>query len=116
MKTKKLTCIITGRVLAASSDYFLKKLEKAGSEEELHKTYVCREAKALLSKGFTVDQIKQQLGSNNSNIDIPESVIKEHTTNEFGLKKNTMFTGISSFTHIETDPEVKDFINKIYEQ
>lgn len=116
MKTKKLKCIITGRILAASIEYYTKKLEKVGSEENLHKTYICREAKDLLSKGFTVDQVKQQLGANEENIDIPESILKELTTNEFGLKKNTMFTGISSFTHIETDPEVKDFINKIYEQ
>lgn len=116
MKTRKLKCIITGRVLAASTDYYAKKLEKAGSEEELHKTYICKEAKALLAKGFTVDQVKQQLGSNDDNVAIPENVLKEITTNEFGLKKNTMFTGISSFTHIETDPDVKAFINKIYEQ
>jgi len=38
MKTRKLTCIITGKSLLAAADYYAKKLEKAGSEEELHKT------------------------------------------------------------------------------
>lgn len=116
MKTRKLKCIITGKVLAASVDYYNKKIEKAGSEEELHKTYICREAKSLLSKGYTIEQVKQQLGSNEDVVEVPSGVIKEITTNEFGLKKNTMFSGISSFTHIETDPGVKDFINKIYEE
>jgi len=116
MKTRKLKCIITGKILVASPEYYSKKLEKAGSEEELHKTYICREAKTLLTKGYTIEQVKKQLGSNEDNVEIPETVVRELTTNEFGLKKNTMFTGISSFTHVETDPDVRDFINKIYDE
>lgn len=114
MKTKKLTCIITGRTLNATLEYYTKKLEKAGSEEVLKQTYICKEAKELLEKGFTVDQIRKQLGAEDVLTPVSEEVIKQITTNEFGLKKNTLFSGISSFTHQETDPEVKDFINKIY--
>jgi hypothetical protein len=114
MKTKKLVCIITGRSLNAVAEYYTKKLEKAGSEEELKRTYICREAKELLEKGFSVVQIRKQFNAEDITTVVPEDVIKELTTNEFGMKKNTLFSGISSFTHQETDPEVKDFINKIY--
>jgi len=114
MKTRKLTCIITGRVLAATADYYTKKLEKAGSEENLKRTYICKEARDLLEKGFSVQDIRKQLDADDVKTVIPDDVIKDITTNEFGLKKSTLFSNISTFTHQETDPEVKDFINKIY--
>ena len=115
LKTRKLTCIITGRSLIAAADYYNKKLEKAGSVEELHRTYICKEAKDLLVKGFTIDKIRQQLGVEGIVEDkVPDDVIRSITTNEFGLKRNTMFAEISAFTRQETDPAVKDFINKIY--
>jgi len=114
LKTKKLKCIVTGKSLQASIEYYNKKLEKAGGEDQLKKTYICKEARDLIEKGLTIEQIRKQLGVENVTTHVPEEVIRELTTNEFGLKKNTLFSGISSFTHQETDPEVKEFINKIY--
>lgn len=113
MKTRKLKCLITGRILTATADYYLKKLEKAGSEDELHRTYICKEAKDLLIKGFTIDQIRQQLGTEGKVSDVPNDVILKHTVNEYGIQRNTMFSEITSFTHQETDPEVLDFINNL---
>jgi len=113
MKTKKLKCIITGRVLTANIDYYNKKLEKAGSEEELKRTYVCKEAIDLLETGYTIEQIKQQLQAEENLPPVPGDVILSYTTNEYGLKRNTMFTGLTSFTKQETDPTVLDFINNI---
>ena len=113
MKTRKLKCIITGRVLTATAEYYSKKLEKAGSEEELHRTYICREAKDLLLKGYNVDQIKKELGTDGDLPPVPTDVIDQITTNEYGLKRNTMFTELTSFTHQETDPEVRAFINNL---
>ena len=109
----KLKCIITGKTLLAAKEYYDKKLEKAGSEEVLHATYICKEAKDLLLKGFTAKQIKKQLKITE---DLPEpskEIIKQITTNEYGLNRNTMFTGLTSFTHQETDPDVLDFLNNI---
>lgn len=113
MKTRKLKCIITGRVLTATADYYTKKLEKAGSEKELHRTYICKEAKDLLVKGFTIDNIRQQLGVEGEVTDVPPDVIKELTTNEYGIQRNTLFAEITSFTHQETDPDVLNFINNM---
>ena len=48
---KKLTCIITGRVLTIANSYYSKKLEKAGDEDKLHSTYICKEAKKLVRLG-----------------------------------------------------------------
>lgn len=113
MKTRKLKCIITGRVLTAIADYYSKKLEKAGNEEELHRTYICKEAKDLLVKGYSVEQIQKELGVEGNLPPVPQDIIDQITTNEYGLKRNTMFTELTSFTHQETDPEVRAFINNL---
>jgi len=113
MKTKKLKCIVTGRVLAAHIDYYNKKLEKAGTEEELKRTYICKEAIDLLETGYTIEQIKKELQAEDNLPEVPPDVILSYTTNEYGLKRNTMFTGLTSFTKQETDPEVLEFINNM---
>lgn len=113
MKTRKLTCIVTGKSLLAAADYYAKKLEKAGSEEELHKTYICKEAKDLLVKGMSVKDVRKMLGVTELLPDIPPEIIDDLITNEFGLKRSTMFTEITSFTNQETDPDVKSFLNNI---
>ena len=113
MKTKKLRCIVTGRVLTATTEYYEKKLEKAGSEKELHRTYICKEAKDLLIKGYTVENVRQQLGIEGEVQEVPQDIIKDLTTNEYGIQRNTLFAEITSFTHQETDPDVLDFINNM---
>lgn len=107
----KLRCIVTGKTLVATKEYYSKKLQKAGSEENLHKTYICKEAKDLLLKGFTPAQIKTQLQINENIPEPDEAVIKQITTNEYGLSRNTMFSNLTSFSQPDTDTEVLDFLN-----
>jgi len=113
MKTRKLICIVTGKPLLATSEYYSKKLEKAGSEENLHTTYICKEAKDLLLKGMPVKDVRKTLKITESLPDVPQEIIDELVTNEFGLKRSTMFSEITSFTNQETDPDVKSFLNNI---
>lgn len=107
----KLICIVTGKTLIPTKEYYQKKLEKAGSEQELNRTYICKEAKDMLKKGFTVDQIRKQLNVHAQLSEPAADVIKDIVSNEYGLNRNTVFTGLTSFTHEETDPEVLDFLN-----
>ena len=51
MSNRKLICRVTGKPLFAAKAYYQKKVDKAGSEEALHQTYICREAIKLLKKG-----------------------------------------------------------------
>jgi len=113
MKTKKLTCIVTGKVLTANLDYYNKKLEKFKSEEELISTYICKEAKDLLEQGFTVEQIRTQFNTPKT-FPLPDKkLINDLFVNAYGLKKETVFSAVSSLTINNTDPEVKQFLNKI---
>jgi len=102
---------VTGKILIPTKEYYQKKLEKAGSEQELLRTYVCKEAKDLLKKGLSVEQVRKQLNSGSELPDPAADVIKSIVSNEYGLNRNTVFTGLTSFTHEETDPEVLDFLN-----
>lgn len=111
--SNKLKCIITGKVLIATKEYYMKKLEKAESEQHLHESYICKEAKDLLLKGFTVAQIRKQLNVVESLPEPKDSIIKEITTNEYGINRNTVFTNLTGFTHQETDPDVTSFLNNI---
>ena len=113
MKTRKLTCIVTGKSLLAAVDYYTKKLEKAGSEEELHRTYICKEAKDLLIKGMSVKDVRKTLDITEPLPEVAQEIIDNLITNEFGIKRSTMFTEITSFTNQETDPDVKSFLNNI---
>jgi hypothetical protein len=113
MKTRKLKCVITGRVLTATIDYYNKKLEKAGSESELQRTYICKEAKELLLKGLKVEEIRQKIGVEQNLPEIDKDIVDSIIKNEYGIIRNTMFSGLTSFTHQETDPDVVSFINNI---
>ena len=113
MKARKLTCLVTGKSLLPTAEYYSKKVEKAGTEEKLHSTYICKEAKDLLVKGLTVKEIRKMLQITEDLPDVPQDIIDELITNEFGLKRSTMFSEITSFTNQETDPDVKSFLNNI---
>lgn len=51
-------CSISGTATFANAERFKKVVEKYGSEEILFKTFVCRDTKKLLEKGFTEEQIR----------------------------------------------------------
>jgi hypothetical protein len=114
-KTRRLTCIVTGKVLFASKIYYEKKLSKAESENELHDTYMCQDAKMLLKKGHGLDYINNHLPIEDgfectiSEEELKEIVSKNDTTLKFRLNNSeTSTVGV-----IKTDPDVKKFIKNI---
>jgi len=109
-KTTKLICNITGKPLFAAAAYYTKKVDKAGSEEKLHSTYVCREAKNLLKKGYTVDQVQQSLDTDNYICNLTDDDIREIVGNT-SLRINTV--GEEQINIIKTDPDVAQFIKNI---
>jgi hypothetical protein len=118
-KTKKLTCIITGKSLIATKPYYERKVKKIGTEEELHRTYVCKEAKNLLIKGYDVAKIREMLNVDMSSIgDVPEDVIADILNSNKPKFKSININNmpISSILNPKTDPEVKSFIDHILNQ
>ena len=60
--TFKLTCIVTGKTLSIVRSYYEKKVTDYGSEESLHNLYVCKQAKGMLKRGYSVEEIQSRLG------------------------------------------------------
>ena len=114
-KTRKLACIVTGRVLIATKEYYQRKIEKAGGEEKLQKTYVCREAKNLIRKGLSIDKIREMLNVDTTNLpDVPQETINSLlNTGKTGFRRINNSTSISNMINSKTDDDVKKFINKI---
>ena len=117
-KTRKLTCIITGRSLLATKEYYDRKVEKSGSEELLEKTYACKEAKDLLIKGYSVEKIRTML-----NINIPELLeIDESTIHEIvkskatTYRKSSIFSVATNLINLKTDPEVTQLLKNLHEE
>jgi hypothetical protein len=113
---KKIICIVTGKSLTIADSYYKKKVDKAGSEEKLHETYICKEAKKLLKLGNAYKKVREILDCDKNLPELDDNLINELI---FGNKKRkisieTDFATLTSITHNQTDPDVKVFINKLY--
>ena len=114
-KTTKLTCIVTGRTLLATRDYYERKVEKAGSEEQLHREYICREAKIMLKQGTSVERIREILNVTVPVGDVPQAVI-DQITRETNMSRGRRINNIvstSAMINTQTDAEVKEYVQRL---
>ena len=109
-KTRKLICNITGKSLLAAKVYYDKKVKKAGTEDDLHRLYVCKDAKNLLKKGYSISQIQETLDNINPDCSLTDEDIKSIIGNT-SLRINNI--GEEKVSIIKTDPEVTQFIKNI---
>lgn len=115
-KTNKLKCIVTGRELIATSEYYKRKVDKAGDEEELHRTYICREAKNLIKQGTNVNRVREILNVNTDQLsEVPEDVIQSLLQDDKStrLRRINSIVSTSNMINYKTDPDVKKYINTI---
>ena len=114
-KTRKLICNITGKTLLASKDYYSKKVEKAGSEEHLHNTYICKAAIQLLKKGRDIQYIKVTLPiTDNFECKLSDDEAKAIvSSNDPNLKYKLDNQETATVGIIKSDPDVIQFIKNI---
>ena len=55
---RKIVCLITGTSYTCAPDYYKKKIEEYGSAENLKQFFVSKKAKNLLSRGYSVLEIR----------------------------------------------------------
>lgn len=118
-RTNKLTCIVTGKKLIATKEYYSRKVEKSGGEEELHRTYICREAKNMIKQGTSVDRIREILDVGDSaQCDVPQDVIDEilQSNTRTNFKRINNLVSVNSMMNTSTDPEVREYIDKLKRQ
>ncbi len=115
-KTRKLKCVVTGKTLTATADYYARKVEKAGDEDTLHRTYVCKEAKNLLLKGYGVDKIREMLEIDASDMDnVTQETVNEilEKADKVMYKRVNTFNNITNMINTRTDPKVLKLIENI---
>jgi hypothetical protein len=115
-KTRKLTCIVTGRQLIATREYYDRKVEKNGGEEKLHRTYICREAKRLIRSGSSVDKVREVLNVDSDVLsDVPQDVVNDilSTGTKINSRRISNITSISNIVNSKTDDDVKQYINSL---
>ena len=115
-QSNKLTCIVTGKKLIATKEYYARKVEKSGSEEELHRTYVCREAKNMIKQGTSVDRVREILEVEHDMLpDVPQDVIDEimQSSTRTNFRRINNLVNINSMMNTSTDPEVREYINNL---
>lgn len=109
--TFKLTCIITGKSVVINKDYYDKKVSEAGSEQALHETYACKQAKSLLKRGYSVSEIRKLLNATDATNQVSDATIRKIVSNNKDVI-NTL-DNVSSFSAIQTDDDVKQYINML---
>ena len=115
-QSNKLTCIVTGKKLIATKEYYARKVEKSGSEEELHRTYVCREAKNMIKQGTSVDRVREILEVQSDTLhDVPQDVIDEimQSNTRTNFRRINNLVNINSMMNTSTDPEVREYIQNL---
>lgn len=110
--TFKLACVITGKTVVINKDYYEKKIAEAGDETSLLETYVCKQAKSLLKRGYSVHEIRKLLNATHMDTNISDAAIRKILSNN---KDNPIasFENVNAFSAIQTDADVKMYINKL---
>jgi len=115
-KTTKLKCIVTGKQLIATKEYYARKVEKSGGEEELHRTYVCREAKNMIKQGTSIDRVREILNVKTDDLgSVPQDVIDEimQSNTKTNFRRINNLVNINSMMSTATDPDVREYIDNL---
>lgn len=116
VKSKTVTCVVTGKTTTYAGDFLKKKLEEYGDENKLNKLYVCKEVKALLKKGYKVKDVRKILGVPVDEDEVPKDVVKllesEYQKTAFKVNdtESQTLSTISTLTYDKSDPDVETFI------
>lgn len=105
--SKKLECVVSGKTITVSDEYFMKKVEDFGSEERVSTHYVSRQVKNLLKRGYKVKEIRELLKVSRTN-EVADSTIKEILNLKDEDSLNLDKVGVKT-----SDPEVTAFVNTL---
>lgn len=102
---KKLTCVVTGKTTSINDDYYSKRVEEHGDEQLLTQRYVCKQVKSLLTRGYSVAEVRDMLNVKQSLPDVSPDAIA-------WIMGNSVAS--SPVFHLQTsDERVTKYINTI---
>lgn len=114
---RKVMCLITGQTVIMGKDYFTKKAQEYGSEDNLKKYYVSKKARSLIRRGYTVNEIRKILNIvepnlPNENEQSVKDIISYHSTDKQAISTKRLHSA-QNFIMSTSDEDVKEFINNI---
>lgn len=105
----KLSCVITGKTITVSNEYYDKKVSEFGTEDKLNSLYVSRQVKNLLKRGYKVKEIKNLLKVEGKNLpEITDSMVKDILR-----VKDEDTNSYENLSIKKSDPEVVEYINTL---
>jgi len=117
MSDRKVVCLITGQSVMMGKDYFAKKAEEYGSEENLKKFYISKKAKSLVRRGYSVTEIRKILNITETGLPSEDTIsIREliaYHDNEKQTISAKRLESAKNFMMSSSDEDVKLFINNI---
>ncbi len=105
-------CIVSGEKLGCRADVYAKRVAKAGSIEELERTYIGRNARNMLRTGKTVTEIREELGTTDNLPDVPADLLETlqaSWANKPLPKKTKAQKKIVADDALAIDPDIKQF-------
>lgn len=110
-------CLITGQTVIMGKDYFTKKAQEYGSEDNLKKYYVSKKARSLIRRGYTVSEIRKILNIvepnlPNENEQSVKDIVSYHSTDKQTISTKRLQSA-QNFIMSTSDEDVKEFINNI---
>jgi hypothetical protein len=114
---RKVMCLITGQTVIMGKDYFAKKAQEYGSEDNLKKYYVSKKARSLIRRGYTVNEIRKILNIvepnlPNENDQSVKDLVSYHATDKQTISTKRLQSA-QNFIMSTSDEDVKEFINNI---
>jgi len=104
----KLICIVTGKIITVSNEYYDKKVAEYGSEDSFNSLYTSRQAKSLLKRGYKIKEIRDLLKIDGDLAEIPDKVVKQILSvkdDESSTYENTSIK--------KSDPDVIEYISAL---
>lgn len=109
--TTKVACIITGKTTPLTREYYDKKVAEFGSEENLQQTYICKQAKSMVKRGYTIEEIQDVLGKPAAPTMLTFEQIKQIVLEKDS--ENFIPEHPLESVNIEVKPHVKEFIENL---
>jgi hypothetical protein len=106
----KISCVITGKTITVSNEYYEKKCTEYGSEDKFNSLYVSRQVKNLLKRGYKVKEIRNLLKIDDSSVqEITDSKVKDilKVKDDDILDENVSIK--------KSDPDVVNYIKNLHE-
>jgi len=107
----KITCIITGKTITVSNEYYDKKVSEFGSEEKFNTSYISRQVKNLLKRGYKVDDVKKLLRIEDESL----PTISESKLKSILKMKDDDFPDMESSSIKKSHPDVVEYIKNLQE-